>query len=139
MRRSRTLALAPILAVVACDFGSSAGPQTSFSSAVVEWSESLTSAATVTSNTGAVIVDGLVVTPNQCHSIRPDLEVSGGTITLTITATQRISSCPEAAPGAFQYVFVASRFAPGTYRVRVFHTFQGGPAESMSERSVTIG
>src|SRR5262245_44728928 len=120
MLRSRTLVLAPILVVAACNFNARSEPQINFTSMPVEWSDTLTSTADVTTNSGAVIVNGLVLTPNQCHSIRPGLRVSGGTITLAITATQRISSCPEPAPSAYQYTFVASRIDPGDYQVRVF-------------------
>src|SRR5262245_59938120 len=135
MRRARALLMAPILATASCDFAPTTEPQTRFTSILVEWNESLTSSAVVTTDADAVLVNGLILTLTQCHSLRSDVRVSGGDITITITATQRISNCPEAATCAFQFAFLASSIVAGNYRVRVFHTIQGRPAESVSERS----
>jgi hypothetical protein len=124
------------LIMAGCDLGSDVDPEISFASQRTEWSASLADFASISSGPRTLLVSGLMLTPNECFSLRANMQVRSATITITITGTQASNQCAAVA-GAYNYQFLTSGLDPATYQVRIVHT-TAGTSETVTEESVVV-
>jgi hypothetical protein len=92
--------------------------------------------ATVQGGNNNFIVSGVIVTPNDCQFLRRNVDISGTTITVQVTAFATITICGTT-KGAYSYRIVASSVSEGSYTLRVVHQ-SGSGRETVVETSVTI-
>ncbi|MGH7460490.1 MAG: hypothetical protein ACREMA_05625 [Longimicrobiales bacterium] len=136
MRRCNTFAalFAMVLVAVGCD---DPGPQVSFGSQRIEWNDSLTARATVDAAVGSVLVNGLVLTPNECFNLRASPQIRTTSITVTINGNQATNSCAPA-PGAYVYTFMMSGIDRGSYQFKVIHAVQGTTAVTVADTNIAM-
>jgi hypothetical protein len=73
-------------------------------------------------NPGArqISLTGRFVAPNGCQELAPNVESDGMDLRFTVTATAQSGTCTIPG-GYFTYGAVIGNYAPGTYRLRIFH------------------
>jgi len=72
---------------------------------------------------GRVLVRGVMVTPTPCWRLAGAADRVGPLVTLNIQARLYYGGCPPEAPGASTYKVSLRGLPPGTYTVRVLHTY----------------
>jgi hypothetical protein len=92
--------------------------------------------ATAQGGNNTYIVTGVILTPNDCQFLRRNVDVSGTTITVQVTAFATITICGTT-KGAYNYRIVAGSVPEGTYTLRVVHQ-SGAGRETVLETQVTI-
>lgn len=81
--------------------------------------------ATATGESGQVAVRGSMETPNPCFKLSGDLQRSGQTLTVTVTGRADPEAMCIQSIGSVPYTATIRGVAPGTYTVRVTHTYAG--------------
>lgn len=137
MRRIYTALLALTVTTAGCDLATAVDPEIQFFAQRVDWTATLVAGAEVDAALGSLLSTGLVLTPNECFTLRMNMQIRNGVISLTINGTQASNQCP-ATPGAYSFQFLASGIDSGTYQVRILYAIAGRPTETILERSVTI-
>lgn len=74
---------------------------------------------------GRVLIHGVMLTPTPCWRLAGAGDRVGPLITLNIQAHSVEEFCPPDAPGASTYKVSLRGIPPGTYTVRVLHTYRG--------------
>lgn len=96
----------------------------------------------VTAEGGAhgVVVRGAMVTPSNCWTLGGAADRIGPLITLNVHARLTAPGCPPDATGASTYKVTLRRIPPGTYVVRVLHTYRGDelPRSLALDTTVTV-
>ena len=110
----------------------------SFDSARVTFNASLVNEAEVFGQLRAMQIDGLILLPNPCFTLRGDYIRTGGTAALTVVATSTNANCPAEA-SAMQYRLQAFGINPGPYRVRIYHQIGTAQRVQIAEDDVVIG
>ena len=90
---------------------------------------------------GRVTVRGVVPTPTACWRLAGAADRIGQLITLAVEARPTDDPCPPDAVGASTYKVTLRRLPPGTYTVRVLHTYRGDvwrPSVAMDSAGVTV-
>ncbi|MGH7470039.1 MAG: hypothetical protein ACRENP_19005 [Longimicrobiales bacterium] len=111
-------------------------PEISFASQRTDWSATLADFANISAGPRTLLVSGLMLTPNECFSLRAGLQVRSGVITVTITGTQASNLCGPSA-GAYNYQFLTSGLDPGSFQVRIVHT-AAGVSQTVTEENIVI-
>ena len=141
MRRARVSALCLALAAITanCNLAGNSDPEIQFSSTRTDWSPTLAAFASSSGGPQTLLVTGLMITPNECFSLRAGLQNKSGVITVTITARQA-SNSPDcgANQGAYNYQFLTAPIESGGYTVRVVHAISGGASTVILETDVAI-
>jgi hypothetical protein len=73
---------------------------------------------------GRLIIHGVMLTPTPCWRLAGAADRVGPLITLNIQAHLGDEFCPPDAPGASTYKVSLRGIPPGTYTVRVLHTYR---------------
>jgi hypothetical protein len=105
----------------------------SFAFSEVEGGGPVTPGIDVAGLSRAIFLVGQVNTPNRCFALRAELEDNDRNLTLRVTARTNATNCaPE--PGAFRYESAIRPLDPGSYDLRVIHSFPGTsqPTEEFS-------
>ncbi|HET7462765.1 MAG TPA: carboxypeptidase-like regulatory domain-containing protein [Longimicrobium sp.] len=88
-----------------------------------------------------VIVRGVVPTPTACWRLAGAADRVGPLVTLNIQARPTGDPCPSDAVGASTYKVTLRRLPPGTYTLRVLHTYRAGawqPSVALDSAGVTV-
>lgn len=102
-----------------------------------ETTDTVIDRARVVGESRGVRVRGSFTVPHLCHHLSGNADRRGSVITLTIQARARSELC-EAGTGAFYYNVTARRLPPGSYTLRVLHTFQGEGREPVTVLDTTV-
>ena len=141
MRRAkRIVALCLAVAFTAnCDLAGGSDPEIQFSSTRTDWSASLVSFATSSGGPQTLLVSGLLLTPNECFSLRAGMQNRNDTITVTITGRQASNACGSGSPpGAYNYQLLTAPIQSGGYTLRVIHAITGGASVVILETDIAI-
>lgn len=90
---------------------------------------------------GRVLIHGVMLTPTPCWRLSGAADRVGPLITLNIQAHFAEEFCPPDAPGASTYKVSLRGIPPGTYTVRVLHTYRGDaykPAVAIDSAGVNV-
>jgi hypothetical protein len=90
---------------------------------------------------GRVIIRGVMLTPTPCWRLAGGADRVGPLITLNIQARLYYGGCPADAVGASTYKVTLRTLPPGTYTVRVLHTYASDayrPAVAMDSAGVAV-
>jgi hypothetical protein len=90
---------------------------------------------------GRVLVRGVMVTPTPCWRLAGAADRVGPLITLNIQARLYYGGCPPDAAGASTYKVTLRGIPPGTYTVRVLHTYTDErypPSVAIDSGGVTV-
>lgn len=87
-----------------------------------------------------VTVRGAMLTPSACWRLSGGADRIGPLVTLAVNARPNGASCPPDAPGASTYKVTVRGIPPGTYTLRVLHTYRGEafPPSLALDTSVTV-
>ena len=88
---------------------------------------------------GTIQVRGALSTPNPCYALTGSVSRSGSTVTMTVTARSTGGMCVQSI-GAFAYDATVRGLAPGSYTLRVVHTYPdtGWETRTALESAVTV-
>ena len=138
LRLSAALGILGLTVTVAsCSLSNEVEPNISFSTTRRDWTATLTDTADASGSLRTVLSTGIILTPNGCYSLRSNMQVRGGVITLTITGSSASSQCPPD-QGAYDYSFLASGIDSGTYNFKVIYSVNGRPVTTVLEKSITL-
>lgn len=79
---------------------------------------------------GRVVLRGVMLTPTPCWRLAGGADRVGPLVTLNVQARLYYGGCPPDAVGASTYKVSLRGIPPGTYTVRVLHTYAGDAAPS---------
>ncbi len=93
----------------------------------------------VTGESGRIVVNAKLAAPDPCQELSADLQGRGSGLTLRVAIARNSPAC-VAALGHFEYDAVIGELAPGTYRLRVVHTYPetGWPTVTALDRTVQV-
>ncbi|MFL5380968.1 MAG: carboxypeptidase-like regulatory domain-containing protein [Longimicrobiaceae bacterium] len=88
----------------------------------------------------SVTVRGAMVTPSNCWTLAGAADRIGSVVTLNVHARPTARGCPPDATGASTYKVTLRGIPPGTYTVRVQHTYRGDavPPALALDTTVTV-
>ena len=89
----------------------------------VEGNADQTPRVTATTSESAVVT-GVISTPNPCYTFDAGIAVADETLVMTITANSRGGMC-AAVVGSFTYRATIGGLSPGSFPVRIVHTYPG--------------
>jgi hypothetical protein len=127
-------ALALLVGLAACAQGGGGGPQESraaptspgldFSARLLSGEDVSEPSARVAGGAGRITVEGRLSAPDPCQKVTGALEGSGTDLTLRVSVAATGEGCIQMI-AAFGYTGTLTGLAPGTYRLRVVHTYPG--------------
>jgi hypothetical protein len=122
-----------------CNLAGDSDPEIQFSSSRTDWTPTLAAFANSSGGPQTLLVTGLMLTPNECFSLRAGLQNKNGVITVTITGRQA-SNSPDCSgtQGAYNYQFLTAPIESGGYTVKVIHAISGGASTVILETDVAI-
>jgi len=87
-----------------------------------------------------VTIRGAMLTPSACWRLSGGADRIGPLITLAVNARPNGASCPPDAPGASTYKVTVRGIPPGTYTLRVLHTYrdEAWPPSLALDTTVTV-
>ena len=85
----------------------------------------------------SVGIRGWFPTPSFCHHLSGNADRRGSVITMTVQARPTSETC-EPATGSLFYNVTVRRLPPGTYTLRVVHTFQNDAANPTMALDTTV-
>ncbi|MFL5540579.1 MAG: carboxypeptidase-like regulatory domain-containing protein [Longimicrobiaceae bacterium] len=87
-----------------------------------------------------VTVRGAMVTPSACWRLSGGADRIGPLITLAVNARPTGATCPPDSPGASTYKVTVRGIPPGTYTLRVLHTYrdEAWPRSLALDTTVTV-
>jgi hypothetical protein len=72
----------------------------------------------------SIVVEGALPTPSACYRLAGAADRIGNVVTLNVQARPTGDPCPDA-PDALTYKMTARGLPPGSYTLRVLHTYRG--------------
>lgn len=142
-------ALALLLGLAACAQGGTSEPRESraapispgleFSARQLSGQDVAEPSARVTGGAGRITVEGRLSAPDPCRKVTGALEGSGTDLTLRVSVAATEGVCAQMI-AAFGYTGALTRLPPGTYRLRVVHTYPGTGWETrtVADERVTV-
>jgi hypothetical protein len=96
--------------------------------------------ATATAGSGQIAIRGTMQTPNPCHKLSGELQQQGRTLSVRVVAQADPDAMCIQSIGSIPYTATLRDVAPGTYTVRVMHTYPGTgwDAAAALETQVTV-
>jgi hypothetical protein len=139
MRRNLAFSLCFVVlaSTAGCNLAADVDPEISFASQRVDWTAELVVFASVSAGPRTLLVSGLMLTPNECFSLRANQQIRSGAITITITGTQASNQCGTN-PGAYNYQYLTSGIDSGTYQVRIVHVIGSG-SQTITDEEIEVG
>ena len=96
--------------------------------------------ATATAGSGQIAIRGTMQTPTPCHKLSGELQQQGRTLSVRVVAQADPDAMCIQSIGSIPYTATLRDVAPGTYTVRVIHTYPGTgwDAAAALETQVTV-
>lgn len=96
--------------------------------------------ATATAGSGQIAIRGTMQTPNPCYKLSGELQQQGQTLSVRVVGQADPNVMCIQSIGSVPYTATLRDVAPGTYTVRVMHTYPGTgwDAAAALETQVTI-
>jgi hypothetical protein len=96
--------------------------------------------ATATAGSGQIAIRGTMETPTPCHKLSGELQQQGQTLSVRVVAQADPNAMCIQSIGSIPYTGTLRDVAPGTYTVRVMHTYPGTgwDAAAALETQVTV-
>jgi hypothetical protein len=96
--------------------------------------------ATATAGSERIAISGTMQTPNPCYKLSGELQQQGQTLSVRVVGQADPNAMCIQSIGAIPYTATLRDVAPGTYTVRVIHTYPGTgwDAAAALETQVTV-
>jgi hypothetical protein len=96
--------------------------------------------ATATAGSGQIAIRGTMQTPNPCYKLSGELQQQGQTLSVRVVGQADPDAMCIQSIGSVPYTATLRDVAPGTYTVRVMHTYPGTgwDAAAALETQVTV-